>query len=104
MNYQMHHTPISDIQDYFQHITKIHETLADNPPTKIYIIKTESRTTFKIETAYCPEPLTLETMKLFRSTENKITKYKNGENVPHLKITEIILVHCSIVSNDYQQN
>ena len=38
------------------------------------------------------------------STENKITKNKNGENVPHLEITEVVLVHCNIVNNDYQQD
>ena len=43
-------------------------------------------------------------MKLFRSTRNKITKDKNGENVPHLEITEVVLVHCNIVNNDYQQD
>ena len=43
-------------------------------------------------------------MKLLGSTENKITKYKNGENVPHLEITEVILVYCNIVNNDYQQD
>ena len=43
-------------------------------------------------------------MKLLGSTENKITKDKNGENVPHLEITEVVLVHCNIVNNDYQQN
>ena len=43
-------------------------------------------------------------MKLLGSTENKITKDKNGENVPHLEITEIVLVQCNIVNNDYQQD
>ena len=43
-------------------------------------------------------------MKLFRSTNNKITKDKNGENVPHLEITEVVLVNCNIADNDYQQN
>ena len=43
-------------------------------------------------------------MILLGSTENKITKDKNGENVPHLEITEVVLVHCNIVSNDYQQD
>ena len=42
-------------------------------------------------------------MKLLGSTENKITKDKNGENVPHLKIAEVVLVHCNIINNDYQQ-
>ena len=48
--------------------------------------------------------LTLETMKFLGSTKSKISKDKNGENVPHLKITEVILVHCSVVNNDYQQD
>ena len=43
-------------------------------------------------------------MKLLGSTENEITKDKNGENVPHLEITEVALVHCNIVNNDYQQD
>ena len=43
-------------------------------------------------------------MKLLGSTKNKITKNKNGENVPHLEITEVVLVHCNIVNNDYQQD
>ena len=43
-------------------------------------------------------------MKLLGSTENKITKYKNGENVPHLEITEVVLAHCNIANNDYQQD
>ena len=43
-------------------------------------------------------------MKLLGSSENKITKDKNGENVPHLEITEAVLVCCNIVNNDYQQD
>ena len=43
-------------------------------------------------------------MKLFGSTENKITKNKNGENVPHLEITRVVIVHCNIVNNHYQQD
>ena len=43
-------------------------------------------------------------MKLLGSTENKITEDKNDENVPHLEITEVALVHCSIVNNDYHQD
>ena len=43
-------------------------------------------------------------MKLLGSTESKITKDKNGENVPHLEIAELVLVHCNLVNNDYQQN
>ena len=61
------------------------------------------RITFKIKTGYYLERLTLETMKLLGSTENKITKDKDGESVPHLQITEVVLVHCNIANNDYQQ-
>ena len=43
-------------------------------------------------------------MKLLGSTGNKITKDKNGENVPHLAIIEVVLVHCNIVNNNYQQD
>ena len=43
-------------------------------------------------------------MKLLGSTEDKITKNKDGPNIPHLKITEVVLVHCDIVNNDYQQD
>ena len=43
-------------------------------------------------------------MKLLWSTENKITRYKNGENVMHLEIKAVVLVHCNIANNDYQQN
>ena len=66
--------------------------------------KIEKRITFKIKNGYSLELLTKETMKLLRSTENKITKDKNGENVPHLEITEVVLVHCNMVNNDYQQD
>ena len=41
-------------------------------------------------------------MKLIGSTKNKKTKDKNGENVPHLEITEVTLVHCNMVNHDYQ--
>ena len=45
-----------------------------------------------------------ETMKLLGSTKNKITKDKTGKNVPYLEITEVVLVHCNIVNNHYQQD
>ena len=43
-------------------------------------------------------------MKLLGSTKSKITKDENDENVPNLEITEVILVHCNIVNNDYQHD
>ena len=41
-------------------------------------------------------------MKLLGSAKSKIGK-NNGENVPHLEITEVVLVHCNIVNNNYEQ-
>ena len=70
---------------------------------KKYVNKIENRITFSIKTGYYSELLTPETMKLLGSTENKISKNKNGENVPHLEVTEVVLVHCNIFNNDYQQ-
>ena len=95
---------VSDIQDYFEYILKKHGEDIDKPSVQIYVNKIENRVTFKIKNGYSLELLTPETMKLVGSTENKITKDKNGENVPHLEITEIVLVHCNIVNNDYQQD
>ena len=43
-------------------------------------------------------------MKLLGSTKSKISENKNGENIPHLEITEVILVHCNIANNDYQHD
>ena len=60
--------------------------------------------TFKIKTGYYLELLIPETTKLLGSSKNKITKVKNGENVPHLEITELVLVQCNIVNNGYQQD
>ena len=88
----------------FEYIFKKHGENIDKPSVKIYVNKIENRITFKIKNGYSLELLTPETMKLLGSTKNKITKDKNGENVPHLEITEVVLVHCNIVNNDYQQD
>ena len=58
----------------------------------------------KLKNGYYLELLTPETMKLLGSTESKINKDKNGENVPHLEIVELVLVHCNLANNDYQQD
>ena len=95
---------VSDIQDYFEYILKKHSESIDNPSIRMYVNRTENRITFKIKSGYYLELLTSETMKLLGSTESKITKDKNGENVPHLEIVELVLVHCNLVNNDYQQD
>ena len=95
---------VSNIQDYFEYILKKHGEDIDNSSVQIYVKKIENRVTFKIKNGYGLEHLTPETMKLLGSTENKIIKDKNGENVPHFEIAEVVLVHCNIVNNDYQQD
>ena len=91
---------ISDIQDYFEYILKKHSEIVDNPTIIIYV----NRITFKIKTGYYLELLTPKTMKLLGNSESKITKDKNGENVPRLEVAELVLVHCNLVNNDYQQD
>ena len=70
----------------------------------IYVNKIENRITFKIERGYYLELLTPETMKLLESTLSKLTKDKNCGNVPHFKVTEVVLIPCNIVNNDCQQD
>ena len=64
----------------------------------------ENRITFKIKDGHSLELLTQETVKLLGSTKSKINKDKNGENVLHLEITVVVLVHCNLVNNDYLQD
>ena len=80
------------------YILKKHGEDIGKPSVRIYVNKIENRGMFKIKNGYSLELLTPETMKLLESTENKITKDKNGENVPHLEVTEVVLVHCMIVN------
>ena len=81
---------ISDIQDYFEYILKKHSESVDNPPIRLYVNRIENRITFKIKSGYY--------------LESKITKDKNGENVPRLEVFELVLVHSNLVNNDYQQD
>ena len=95
---------VSNIPDYFEYIFKNHGENIDNPSVKEYVNKIENWIIFKIWNGYSLDLLTPETMKLPGSTENKRDKDKNGENKPHLEITEVILVNCNIVNNGYQQD
>ena len=75
-----------------------------NLSIRIYTNKIENRIMFKIKRGYYLELLTPETVKLRASTKSKISKDKNNEIVPYLKITEVVLIHCNVVNNSYQQN
>ena len=80
MNYLIDH-----IQDYVGYILKKHRENIDNPPVQIYANKIENSITLKIKDRHRLELLTLETMKLLGSNQNKITKDKNGENILKLQ-------------------
>ena len=60
--------------------------------------------TFRIKTEFYLELLMSETMKLLGSTKSKINKDKTGDNIPYLKITEVVLIHRNTIYNDYQQD
>ena len=87
------------IQDYFQYFLKKHETVTDNPSIMIYVNNVENRIIFKIKAGHYLELLTQETVKLLGSTKSKITKDENGEDVAHLEITEVVLIHFNFVNN-----
>ena len=93
-----------DIQDYVEYILKNHGEKTINPSIRIYTNRIENTITFEIKTGYYLELLTPETMKLLGSTKSKITKDVNDENVPYLEITEVILIHCNVINNSYQQD
>ena len=93
----------SDIQDCFEFIIRKHETIADNPPIQVYLTKIKNRIVFKIKTGYKLELLSKETMQLLRSSKKEIDQNNDGEIEPKLETVEVVLVHCNLVNNDYQQ-
>ena len=98
---------VSDIQDYFECIIKKHEklkTIADNPPVQIYVNKIKNRIVFKTKTGYKLELLSEETIQLLGSSKKDLDKNKDGEMVPRLETVEVVLVHCNLVNNNYQQS
>ena len=90
---------IVDIQDYFEFIIKKQKTLAENLPVQIY-----PNISIRIRIIiYKLELLSSETMKLLASTKKDVDKDKDGEDVPKLESVEVVLVHCNVVNNNYQQ-
>ena len=80
-----------------------HENLAENPAIQIYPNKIKNRIVFKIKTGYKLELLSPETMKLLGSTKKDVDKVKDGEDVLKLESFEVVLLHCNLVNNSYQQ-
>ena len=95
---------ISEIQDYIEYIIKKHETIGENAPILIYANTINNRIVFKLRTGYKLELLSKETMKLLESTKDIIDADKKSENVPKLESVEVVLVHCNLVNNVYQQH
>ena len=94
---------IPAIQNFIKYVIKKLETIADTAPILIYANKTSNRIVFKIKSVYKLELLSKETMKLLGNTSNIIDADKNSENVPRLENVEVVLVHCNLVNNSYQQ-
>ena len=80
--------------------SKKHENLAENPPIQIHPNKIKSRIVFKIMAGY---KLNYYNQKLLGSTKTDFDKDKYREDVPKLESVEVVLVHCNLVSNSYQQ-
>ena len=95
---------ISEIQDYIEYIIKKHETIGENAPILIYPNNINNRIVFKIKTGYKLELLSEEAMKLLGSTKDIIDADKNSENVPRLENVDVVLVHCNLFNNSYQQH
>ena len=94
---------ISALQNYFEYIIKKHEAIIDVSPVLIYVNEINNRIAFKIKSEYKLQLLSKETMKLLGSTSNSIDGDKNSELVPKLESADLVLVHCNVVNNSYQQ-
>ena len=67
------------------------------------INKLKNRIVFKIKSGYKLELLSKETMTMLGSSSNTIDSNKDEEIVPRLEVVEVVLVHCNLVNNNYQQ-
>ena len=77
--------------------------MTENPHVQIYPNKIKNWIVFKIKVGYKLELLSQEKMKLLGSTRKEVDKDKDGEDVPKLESVEVVLVHCNLVNNNYQQ-
>ena len=74
---------------------KILETITENLPIEIYVNKIKNRLYTRIVIS--------RDIELLGSTEKDVDQDKGGEHVPKLESVEVIVVHCNLVSNNYQQ-
>ena len=68
-----------------------------------YVKKINNRTVFKIKSGYKLELLSKEAMRLLGSSTDTIDGDKNSELVPKFESVDLVLVHCNLVNNSYQQ-
>ena len=94
---------IAALQNYFEYIIKKHEFIADVYPVLIYVNEINNRIVFKIKSGYKLELLSKETMRLLGSSTDTIDGDKNSELVLKLESVDLVLVHCNLVNNSYQQ-
>ena len=76
--------------------------MTENPPIQIDPNKIKNRTVFKIKTGYKLELVTPETLRLLVSTKNHVDSNKNSKNATKLESAKVVLVHYSLLKNDYQ--
>ena len=94
---------IAALQNFFEYIIKKHETIADVSPVLIYVNEINNRIVFKIKSGCKLELLSKETMRLLGSLTDTIDGDKNIEVVPKLESADLVLLHCNLVNNSYQQ-
>ena len=63
----------------------------------------KNRIVFKIKTGYKLQLLSSETMKLLGSTKKDLDQDKGGEDLSKLESVKVVLGHCNLVNNNYQQ-
>ena len=94
---------VAALQTYFEYIIKKHETIAEVSPVLINVNEINNRIVFKIKSGYKLELFSKETMRLLGSSSDTIDDDKNSELVPKLESVDLVLVHCNVVNNNYQQ-
>ena len=90
-------------QNYYEYIIKKHETITEVSPVLIYVNEINNRIVFKIKSRYKSELLSKETMRLLGSSSDTIDGDKISELVLKLESVDLVLVHCNVVNNNYQQ-
>ena len=88
---------------FWIYLKKKHGEKTDNPSIKVYVNKIENRITFKMK-RILSQTFNAWNNEITWSNKSKITKDENGKDMPHLDITEVILVHYNIADNNYQQD